>query len=36
MGLGPWFCVVQTKLPIHAGIFNNSNFLIFLRKIGDP
>jgi hypothetical protein len=32
MGLGSCFCVVQTKLPTHAGFFNNSNFLIFRKK----
>ncbi|AZE92452.1 hypothetical protein C4J96_0303 [Pseudomonas orientalis] len=32
MGWGSCFCVVQTKLPTHAGFFNNSNFLIFRKK----
>lgn len=32
MGRGSCFSVVQTKLPTHAGFFNDSNFLIFLKK----
>lgn len=32
MGQGSCFCVVQTKLPTHAGFFNNSNLLIFRKK----